>query len=438
MEFSKDELDFFLRKYQEFLKIPSVSATGEGINEAASWLKEFMKELGINAEIVKTKGHPVVYGKADNGGNKTLLVYNHYDVQPVDPLNGWKYPPFSATISNGYIFARGASDNKGTLIARLLAFSKYKGKLNFNFVFEGEEEIGSINLGEFIESRKEELSKSSAVIMEGAGLDTKERPMIVLGVKGLVYVQITVKTGERDVHSSVAPVIKNPVWELIKILNEIYDGNKVKIKGFYDNVKITREVEELLDKIDLDVEEYKKSLGVYSLNFEDSKELVSALYLSPSCNIDGIIAGYVGQGSKTIAPSHAMVKMDFRLVPDQNPKKIYEELERIVKSHNGEIIPMGLEKPVRTDLNTAVVKAMVSSANKAYSKDPIILPNAAGTQPMGLFYDLGIREIVSAIGVGTPSSNAHAPNENVKLENFYKAIEHSLYFYEDYESNNYM
>ncbi|AEE93278.1 peptidase M20 [Acidianus hospitalis W1] len=435
MEFSKEELDFFLSKYQEFLKIPSISATGEGIRNASSWLKEFMEELGIKTEIVETKGHPVVYGKVNNGGSKTLLVYNHYDVQPVDPINEWKYPPFSATISDGYIFARGASDNKGTLIARLLAFSKYKGKLNFNFVFEGEEEIGSIHLNEFIQSRKEELSKSSAVIMEGAGLDTKGRPMIVLGVKGLVYVQITVRVGERDVHSSVAPLIKNPVWELIKILNTIYDGEKVKIEGFYEDIEpLSKEVEELLDKIELDVEEYRKSLGVYSFNYKDRKEVVKALYTYPSCNIDGIFAGYIGQGSKTIVPSYAMAKMDFRLVPKQDPEKIYRELEKIVKAMGGEIVEMGLEKPVRTSPNTAVVKAMISSAVKAYSKDPVILPNAAGTQPMGLFYDLGIKEIVSAIGVGTPSSNAHAPNENVKLENFYKAIEHSLYFYQEYES----
>lgn len=271
--------------------------------------------------------------------------------------------------------------------------------------------------------------------MEGAGLDTKGRPMIVLGVKGLVYVQITVRIGERDVHSSVAPLIKNPVWELIKILNTIYDGEKVKIKGFYEDIEpLSKEVEELLDKIELDVEEYRKSLGVYYLNYKDRKEVVKALYTCPSCNIDGIFAGYIGQGSKTIVPSYAMAKMDFRLVPKQDPEKIYKELEKIVKAMGGEIVEMGLEKPVRTSPNTTVVKAMISSAIKAYSKDPAILPNAAGTQPMGLFYDLGIKEIVSAIGVGTPSSNAHAPNENVRLENFYKAIEHSLYFYQDYES----
>ncbi|MDT7902241.1 MAG: M20/M25/M40 family metallo-hydrolase [Acidianus sp.] len=189
-----------------------------------------------------------------------------------------------------------------------------------------------------------------------------------------------------------------------------------------------------MDKIELDVEEYRKSLGVYSLNYKDRKEVVKALYTYSSCNIDGIFAGYIGQGSKTIVPSYAMAKMDFRLVPKQDPEKIYRELEKIVKAMGGEIVEMGLEKPVRTSPNTAVVKAMISSAVKAYSRDPVILPNAAGTQPIGLFYDLGIKEIVSAIGVGTPSSNAHAPNENVKLENFYKAIEHSLYFYQEYES----
>ncbi|BFH73065.1 M20/M25/M40 family metallo-hydrolase [Sulfurisphaera javensis] len=432
--FNEEERKYFLSKLIDFLKIPSVSATGEGIREASSWLKEFMKELGIKSEIVETNGHPVIYGEINNGGNKTLLVYNHYDVQPVDPLNEWKYPPFSATIDGDYIYARGASDNKGTLMARLLALTKYKGNLNFKFVIEGEEEIGSIHLPEFVEKNKEKLN-ADGVIMEGAGLDSKGRPMIVLGVKGLVYVEIIVKTGERDVHSSNAPVIYNPVWELIKILNSIYDGEKVKLRGFYDNIeKLPLETERLLESYDLDIETFKKSLGAYELKYKDKESVVYSLFTEPTCNIDGIVARYIGEGSKTIVPSIAKVKIDFRLVPNQDPVKIYNLLvDHLNHFKNVKIINHGLEKPVRTSPNTKIVKAMVSSAIKVYQTDPVILPNSAGTQPMGVFYDLGIREIVSAIGVGTPSSNAHAPNENIKIENFYKAIQHSLEFYKEYE-----
>ncbi len=390
-----------------------------------------MNDLGISARIEETGGNPVVYGEANNGGSKTLLVYNHYDVQPVDPLDEWRFPPFSATIKDGYIFARGASDNKGTLMARLIAFSKYNGKLNFKFLFEGEEEEGSINLSKYVEKNSEKL-KSNAVIMEGSGLDIKGRPMIVLGVKGLVYVQINLRTGERDVHSSNAPIVYNPVWELIKLLNSIFDGEKVKLKGFYDDITpLSKGVIELLDKYDQDPEELRKSLGVYKLKNNDLR----SLFTEPTCNIDGIISGYVGKGSKTIVPSSVSVKLDFRLVPNQDPKKIFSSLLEHVKNQgfNVEIIEMGLEKPVRTEPNTAVTKAMVSSAKKVYSMEPLIIPNAAGTQPMGLFSDLGIKEIVSAIGVGTPSSNAHAPNENVKIENLYKAIEHAYEFYNEYE-----
>jgi acetylornithine deacetylase/succinyl-diaminopimelate desuccinylase-like protein len=428
---SQEEKQYALKKYIEFLQHPSVSATGEGIRDTASWLKDFMTELGIDSTIEDTGGHPVVLGKVNNGGDKTLLVYNHYDVQPVDPLNEWKYPPFSATIENDVVYARGASDNKGVLIARLIAFSKYKGNLNFKFLFEGEEEIGSVHLSEYVEEHKEKLN-ADAVIMEGAGLDTKGRPMIILGVKGLLYVQLTVRTGDRDVHSSNAPIVFNPVWELIKILNSIYDGEKVKLKGFYDDIEpINAEIKELLEKYDVDPEDIRKSLGVFKLKTSDIKSLLT----EPTCNIDGIISGYTGKGSKTIVPSYAMVKMDFRLVPNQDPKKILSSLIDLIKD-KAEIEVMGMEKPVRTSPNSNVVKAMVNSAKRVYLNDPVIIPNSAGTQPMGVFADLGIKEIVSAIGVGTPSSNAHAPNENVKLENFYKAIEHAYEFYNEYEKLN--
>lgn len=421
---TEEEKQYALKKYVEFLQHPSISATDEGIRETASWLKEFMEELGIKATIEESGGHPVVYGEANNGGDKTLLVYNHYDVQPVDPLNEWKYPPFSAIIENGYIYGRGASDNKGVLIARLIAFSKYKGNLSFKFLVEGEEEIGSVNLPNYVERKK---PKADAVIMEGAGLDTKGRPMIVLGVKGLLYVQLTVRTASKDIHSSNAQIVYNPVWELIKILNEIYDGERVKLKGFYNDIEpLSDEMKELLAKLDIDMEELRKSLGAYKL-----KGNIRELYIEPTCNIDGIYSGYIGKGSKTIVPAYAFAKIDFRLVPNQDPKKVFSSLLEVVKDR-AEVEVFGMEKPVRTSPNAKVVKAMINSAKKVYSLDPVVIPNSAGTQPMGVFYDLGIREIVSAIGVGTPSSNAHAPNENVKLENFYKAIEHAYEFFNEY------
>ena len=423
---TEEEKQYALKKYVEFLQHPSISATGEGIRDTASWLREFMEELGIKATIEETGGHPVVYGEVDNGGDRTLLVYNHYDVQPVDPLNEWKYPPFSATIENGYVYARGASDNKGVLIARLIAFSKYKGGLNFKFLFEGEEEIGSVNLQNYVERKR---PNADAVLMEGGGLDTKGRPTVVLGVKGLLYVQLTVRTASRDVHSSNAPIVYNPAWELIKVLNDIYDGERVKLKGFYEDVEpLSDEVKELLDKLDIDVEELGKSLGVYKLKGD-----IKALYTEPTCNIDGIYSGYIGKGSKTIVPSYAFAKVDFRLVPKQDPKKVLSSLLEVVKDR-AEVEVLGMEKPVRTSPKAKVVRAAVNSAKRVYSVDPVIIPNSAGTQPMGVFYDLGIKEIVSAIGVGRPSSNAHAPNENVRLEDFYRAIEHAYEFYKEYAS----
>ena len=198
----------------EFLKIPSISATGEGIENAANFLKDTIERtLGVKAYVDKTKGHPVVFSEINVNAKKTLLVYNHYDVQPVDPISEWKYPPFSATIDNGKIYARGASDNKGTLIARLFAIKHLLDKkelnVNIKLLYEGEEEIGSINLEDYIEKNENKL-KADSVIMEGAGLDVKGRPQIILGVKGLLYVELILDYGTRDLHSSNAPIVRNP------------------------------------------------------------------------------------------------------------------------------------------------------------------------------------------------------------------------------------
>jgi acetylornithine deacetylase/succinyl-diaminopimelate desuccinylase-like protein len=436
-KFTENEREEALKAYLEFLQHRSVSATGDGVRETAEFLKRVMIHLGIDTTIEETNGHPVVSGSVFNGSKKTLIVYNHYDVQPVDPLSEWEHPPFSAHVESDRVYARGASDNKGTLIARLFGFEKVlnekKLDLNLKFLFEGEEEIGSPNLEAYIRERKDVLS-ADAVIMEGAGLDDKGRPQIVLGVKGLVYIQLEISTGVRDLHSSNAPIAYNAAWELVKTLNTLVDSQgRVAIKGFYDDVSPpAADIKRLLENYDTSPEQLMKALGTNRLRYSKTEELREALFTQPTCTIDGIWSGYQGTGSKTIVPCKAAAKLDFRLVPNQNPEKILE----LVKAHlkdkgfQGKVTAYGLEHSVRTDPNTAVVKAMVESARRIYSQEPAVLPNSAGTQPMGIFTNLlGIKEAVSAIGVGSTSSNVHAPNENVAIEDFYKGIAHSAEFF---------
>ncbi|MEM3330085.1 MAG: M20/M25/M40 family metallo-hydrolase, partial [Saccharolobus sp.] len=387
----------------EFLKIPSISALGQGIEDAANFLKDNIERLlGVKAYVERTKGHPVVYSEINVNAKKTIVIYNHYDVQPVDPLNEWKYNPFSATIENNKIYARGASDNKGTLMARLFAIKHLLDKkelnVNIKLLYEGEEEIGSINLEDYIEKNSNKL-KADSVIMEGAGLDAKGRPQIVLGVKGLLYVELILDYGIRDLHSSNAPIVRNPCIDLIRTISTLVnEDGKVLIDKFYDDVRpLTDEERKLLEKYDVDVEELKNALGFKELKYNNREKLVEALITYPTCNVDGFECGYTGKGSKTIVPHKAMAKLDFRLVPDQDPYKIFQLLKEHLKKvgFKGEIIPYGFEYPVRTSVNATVVKAMIEAAKKVYESEPQIIINSAGTQPMGLFvYKLGIRDAV--------------------------------------------
>ncbi|MCY0859594.1 MAG: M20/M25/M40 family metallo-hydrolase [Sulfolobaceae archaeon] len=431
MDREKEELKYLI----ELVEHPSISATGEGIRDTAEYLKELLNSLGITARIFETKGHPIVYGEVGKG-NKTLLIYNHYDVQPPDPLSEWTSPPFKATIRNGRLYGRGASDNKGTLMARLMAVKRLldEGKLNIKlkFVYEGEEEIGSIHLEDFARENKE-LLKADSVIMEGSGLDIKGRPLIVLGVKGILYVQLEVVTAARDIHSSNAPIVYNPVWELIRALNSIYDGERVLLEGFYDDIRpLTDEEKKLLYSIDVELDKVKESLGVKELKVKDRIDYLEKLYTSPTCNIDGIYSGYIGEGSKTIVPYKAFVKIDFRLVPDQDPYKIFESLKKRLNEigFKGEVKMLDRgEYPVRTSPSSPIVKAVTESATEVYNKEPVIIINSPGTQPMDVFVKIvGIKDAVSAIGPGDPYSRAHAPDESIDINNYYKAIEHTYKF----------
>jgi len=375
MILSQREKDESLKLLTEFLRLKSISATSEGIRETAEFLKEIMRGFGISARKIETGGHPVVFGEVGKG-ERSLIVYNHYDVQPVDPINEWKVEPFSAKIIEDRIYARGSSDNKGTLIARLYAIKKLldEDKLNvrIKFIYEGEEEIGSVNLGKFVSEYKE-LLKADGVLMEGSGVDSKNRPLIILGVKGILYVQLEVEIGERDIHSSNAPIVYNPAWELIRALTSIYDGEKVLIPGFYDSIRpLTEEEERILLEYDVEPEELRKSLGVKGLKTYDKRELVRRLYTQPSCNIDGLYSGYIGEGSKTIVPRRAFAKLDFRLVPDQDPYKIFENLkvhlEKIGFKGTIKMLDRG-EYPVRTSPNTRIVKIAYESAKEVYENE---------------------------------------------------------------------
>jgi acetylornithine deacetylase/succinyl-diaminopimelate desuccinylase-like protein len=415
---------------------PSISAQKVGMPEMAQLLAQVMGEYGIKTQIlpVPKSKFPVVYGEVAGESAVTLLFYDHYDVQPPEPLELWTSPPFEPVQREGKLFARGVSDNKGNIVARLLAlkaFQKTRGKLpiSVKFIIEGEEEIGSPHLGAFVK-RHRRLLKANACIWECGGINWKDQPIIMLGLKGILYVQLEAHGALQDVHSSMGTVVPNPAWRLIWALASIkYIDEDIQIAGFYDNVRSpTKQEIRAIKAIPRDDEETKQSLGL--------KQFVKGVtgfdykfrhILEPICNICGIYSGYTGPGSKTVLPSVAQAKLDFRLVPDQRPDEILSKLRKHLDSHGFSDITIAPttegENPARTPLDSRFVNIVASTAKEVFGAEPVIMPSMAGSGPMYYFTDtLGLS--TAGIGVDYLGSRAHAPDENIRLADFILGTKH--------------
>ncbi len=422
-EYIDSDKECAIEMLSKLVSQPSVAATGEGIQECSKLVVKLLEELGASPKIHYIgKGSPVVSGEIRSRKNpgKTILFYNHYDVQPPEPLELWETPPFTPTIKDGKMYGRGVSDDKGELVGRLKlteAFLKTWNDVpcNFKFLFEGEEEVGSIHLHEYLK-KYPGIFKADAVIWEFGGVDPKERPQVVLGVKGILYVQLTSKVAKRDAHSSLGAIVENPAWRLVGALNTLKKGDEILIPGWYDDVrKFTREELELIRKAPYDAQSIKKYLGIKSF-IKDMKieEAKKALVGKPTCTICGLNSGYTGAGSKTVLPSKAFAKIDFRLVPDQDPDDLVMKLRRHLAKHGYKDVKITYsegERAKRTSPREPIALAAKDAAQQVYSTTPIVEISSAGTGPMYLF-----KAPCVAIGGGHAFSNAHAPNENKRLE----------------------
>ena len=325
----------FIQELVKLVKQPSVSAKKEGMQKCAEMVEKMLQEAGFSTRLIPEKeGNPVVYGELKSkNSKKTLLFYDHYDVQPPEPLEEWKFGAFSGKIYRGRIYGRGASDNKGNIVSRMKtveAFLKTIGDVpvNVKFVVEGEEEIGSPHLAPVVKQHKA-LFSNDATIWEFGGTNFEGRPQIYLGLKGVLSVELRAKGASRDVHSANAPLVPNPAWRLVWALNTIKNAeDEILIEGFYDNVEPPSEKElQLLDDIPLEEEKVKSTLGMKEfLHKKTGTEAKKSLLCSPTCTINGFLTGYTGSGSKTVLPKEAMVKLDFRLVPTQMPDEIFKKL----------------------------------------------------------------------------------------------------------------
>lgn len=424
--------EIYVQWLKDFCAIPSVAAQDRGMVDSVDYLREvFKSKLDSELEVIETKGYPLLYSKINGENNHTLSFYNHYDVQPEDPIDLWESAPFDPTVRDGKLFARGVADNKGNLIARIAAIhaiKNVKGELPFDikFLLEGEEEIGSVNLSDFSDYHVDKI-KADACIWEFGYRDMDHTLQLTLGVKGMLYVELYVKGANTDLHSANASIIENPTWKLVKALNLLKtDQEKILIPGFYDDIiPPTSEELELLKSYHLDEKDMLDYLDVDNfVNKLSGEELKVKHLYNPTCNICGIVSGYVGEGAKTVLPSEASAKLDFRLVPGQDPDKILKQLRNYL-DENGyseiEIRSHSREKAARTSPNERIVDAAIKSIQKVSNHMPNIVPNTPGTGPM---YKLCQKHDIPAVsfGVGHFSSNNHAPNENIYLDDFIEGI----------------
>lgn len=421
-------MDGLVSDLQTLIQQPSVSAKNEGIEECAILVKKMLKKSGIPSEILRLKKGvaPIVYAeiKSKKNNSKTLMFYNHYDVQPVEPLDLWDDPPFSGTRKGNKIFGRGSADDKGELITRIKAvesFLKTDGDVpcNIKFVIEGEEETGSAHIDDYLKKYKKKFS-CDGVIWEFGYVDSKNRPIVGLGMKGLLFVELSVKESIRDAHSSLAVLIKNPAWRLIEAIKTLRNSDgKILIRDWYKEVTpFTKKELEIISKEPFDEGSFKKEFGINSfLANKKGIDAKKALVGDATCNIAGFVSGYTGEGAKTVLPGKALVKIDFRLVPQMDPKKQVQRLKDHLKSKGFADIKIKIfhgEAAARTSINDPFVNQVKLAADESFGTSILNVSNA-GTGPMYSFVEnLGAPCI--SVGSTYMFARIHSPNEFARID----------------------
>ena len=422
----------FLDELFVLLRQPSISTRDEGVKEFAALLEEKMIGLGIETRLIQTPGQPMVFGELSGPpGSPTVLVYGHYDVQPPEPLDEWVSPPFEPTIRDGKIFARGASDNKGqffTYIKAVEVLQKTRGDvpLHIKFLFEGEEEAGSPNLPAFVESHRDLLA-ADLTLFSDSHLHESGRPLIILGLKGLLYVELRARGVCSDQHSGRASSLPSPAWQLVWALNSFKGrDNRVLIPGFYDRVReLTRAEREAIDLIPCDD---AKLLAFYGIEKFVPGRFSDHYYFNnvtePTCNISGISSGYTGAGNQNVLPARATAKLDFRLVPDQDPDEIFEMLSRHLVDQgfgNVEAVKVLTTASSRTPIDHPALEIIGAVLRQVYGREPIIFPSIGASGPNFVFTNILRQPCFLVPYAGVDQCN-HGPNENFALDGFFNGI----------------
>ncbi len=447
IDFINTHRDRYVDELKTLLAIPSISALPEhqgDVRKCAEWVADQMRRIGLeNVRLIETAGNPVVYGDWLHAeGAPTILFYGHYDVQPVDPVELWQSPPFEATIRDGEIYARGASDDKGQVFMHFKAIEahmKAQGRLpvNIKLMIEGEEEVGSAHLDAFIHEQKAALAADVVVVsdteMFGRGI-----PSLCYGLRGLAYLQIDVRGTSTDLHSGTyGGAVANPAFVLAQLLAQMKDrGGRVKVPGFYDDVRPLSDAERAeYKKLPHNEKEYRKSIGAPKLFGESGYTTLERTTGRPTFEVNGLLSGFTGEGTKTVLPAVAMAKVSMRLVPDQDPAKIAGLFEAYVKK----IAPKTVEvkvtnmhggKPWMASLDNPYVQAAGRAIEKGFGQKPVFTREGGSIPVVATFQEvLGLPSVL--FGVGLPDDRIHAPNEKLDLDNFHKGVIASAFLYDE-------
>ncbi|MEJ2262710.1 MAG: M20/M25/M40 family metallo-hydrolase [Anaerolineales bacterium] len=433
--FIDDHLEASIAELSRLCAQPSVAAQNWGLEECAELVDEMLKSRGFDTQILPTGGAPVVFGERQGRSNETLLFYNHYDVQPPEPLELWDSPPFEATLRDGKLYARGVSDDKGHIVSRLHAIDSLlvtEGDLpcNVKFVIEGEEETSSVHLHDFVEHNQALLS-ADACIWEFGSVDHQEVPLQHAGMRGICYVELSVTTADIDAHSGLGgSIFPNAAWRLVWALSTLKGPDeRVRIPGHYDAVvpPSERDHQYMAELPDI-AKEYQQRYGIdhFLKGLTGGAELRIAEVFEPTCTICGLTSGYQGPGSKTVLPAQASAKVDFRLVPNQTPEQVLRNLRNHLDAEgfaDVKIDYLGGEPPARTDPDDPFIQMVVRTAEPVYGRPMMIVPLTGGSGPNFPFIHFLNLPIATA-GLGYPGGQAHAPNENMRVDLYTKHAKH--------------
>ena len=442
-----DGLERFTEELFEFLRIPSVSAKSdhnEDTRRAAEWLRAKLEDAGLEAEVTETPGHPIVVGEWRGAGEHapTILVYGHYDVQPPEPLDLWESPPFEPEFRDGRLYARGSADDKGQLYLHVKAAEahlKGGGGLPVNLIIlaEGEEEVGSENLVPFVEANRERLA-CDAVVISDTSMFAPGLPSLLFSLRGIAYCEIHVDGPSSDLHSGAygGPVV-NPGMALAQILATLFDDEgRIAIEGFYDDVlDWDDETRDGIRALPFDEDDFASSVGATLAGGEPGYSVPEKLWIRPTCEVNGLLSGYTGEGAKTVLPAKAMAKVSFRLVADQNPERVYD----LVRAHVAKVTPVGVTSrveelhggmPWRAKLSDKLEAAATAALLKAFGSAPV-LAGEGGSIPIVGEFERVLDAPALLLGFSLPGANLHAPNEWFPEENIEKGIRALAYLYEE-------